>query len=142
MAGAGTIFPGGVYRISRAENEALCAAVGAAPDPDGRAHPIFYYIATQAGMGLSVGALLALCDFDVADGPLMVGGSVAFLGDLRVDETYNVTGEIVSLVRKPSRAFGAVDLLTFTLSLGGAAAVPVATCTNQWVLPRRGEMAT
>lgn len=137
MTTASSGFPGGTYRISRAENEELCAAVGAVPDPEGWAHPIFYYIATQVGMGLSVAELLAKCDFDVADGPLMVGSNATFHQQLKVDLTYEVSGQIDSLVRKPSRAFGAMDLLTFTLKLteGGT---PVLTCTNQWVLPRRG----
>jgi hypothetical protein len=141
MAVAGTRFPGGTYRIAQAENDALCRAVGAAPDPDGRAHPIYYYIAAQAGMGLSVDALLALCDFDVADGPLMTGSNAAFEGELMVERTYTVTGEIASLVRKPSRAFGAVDLLSFNLALADETGAKVAACTNQWVLPRRGGTA-
>ena len=137
MAPDGTPFPGGIYRIGRAENEALCAAIGAEPDSGRRAHPIFYYIATQAGMGLSVGELLALCDFDVADGPLMVGSDVNFQGDLLVEEDYMVAGRIDALVRKPSRAFGAVDMLSFTLTLKDGAGKRVLSCTNRWVLPRR-----
>jgi hypothetical protein len=139
VAVAGTTFPGGSYRVSREENERLCRAVGAVADPDGRAHPIFYYIATQSSMGISVAELLALCDFDVADGPLMVGSEVSFQGELRIDQDYGVTGKINSLVRKPSRAFGAVDLLSFELSLLNHDNAPIVTCTNQWVLPRREE---
>jgi hypothetical protein len=90
-------------------------------------------------MGISVAELLALCDFDVADGPLMVGSEVSFQGELRIDQDYGVTGKINSLVRKPSRAFGAVDLLSFELSLLNHDNAPIVTCTNQWVLPRREE---
>jgi len=133
-------FPGGEYRISAAENEALCAAVGVSPDPGGRAHPIFYYIATQVAMGLGVGDLLALCDFDVADGPMMTGSEVTFDEDLIVDRTYRVDGEIVSLVRKPSRAFGTADTLRFRLSLA-AEGRTVASVVNEWILPRGKEAA-
>src|ERR1700722_10693536 len=112
-----TRFPGGRFRITRDENAAFCDAAGATPDPDGRAHPIFYYIATQAAMGISVADLCALCDFDVADGPMMASSNVEFLGELAVDQDYEVGGEILSLIRKPSRTFGAVDLLTYRLTL-------------------------
>jgi hypothetical protein len=137
MVSSQRAFPGGRYRISREENLALCAAVEAQPDPAGRAHPIFYYIASQSAMGLSVAELCALCDFDIADGPMITQSNVVFDGEMLVDREYVVSGEIVSLVRKPSRTFGAVDLLTFNLQLEDADGGICATCTNQWVLPRR-----
>jgi hypothetical protein len=137
MDPAGTRLPGGTYRISRAENEALCASVGAAAAADDRAHPIFYYIATQVGMGISVADLLALCDFDVADGPLMVGSKAKFAGELLVEQDYAVSGTIDSLVRKSSRAFGAMDMLSFTLALQDEAGATILSCTSQWVLPRK-----
>lgn len=136
----GTILPSGSYRLTRAENERLCRAVGADPDPSGRAHPLFYYVATQVGIGISVEGLLALCAFDVADGPLMIGSEAVFASELLVDETYQVEGEIVSLVRKPSRTFGAVDLLSFRLTLRDQAGEARVECVNQWMLPRRGEV--
>lgn len=141
MDPAGTSLPGGTYRISRAENDALCASIGAAVASDDRAHPIFYYIATQVGMGISVADLLALCDFDVADGPLMVGSKANFSGELLVERDYAVSGRIVSMVRKSSRAFGAMDLMTFTLLLQDEGGDTLLSCTNQWVLPRKGESA-
>lgn len=137
MEASQRVFPGGRYRISREENLALCAAVEALPDPAGRAHPIFYYIASQSAMGLSVAELCALCDFDVADGPMITQSNAAFDGELWVDREYRVSGEIASLVRKPSRTFGAVDVLTFILRLEGPDGGAGASCTNQWVLPRR-----
>lgn len=141
MSVAGTSLPGGDYLLSAAENARLCAALGTTADPDGRAHPLFYYIATQVGMGISVAELLRLCDFDVADGPLMSGSDVVMADDLRVDERYRIEGEIVSLDRKPSRTFGAIDRLRFRLRLRDTAGQIVADCTNEWVLPRRGAEA-
>lgn len=134
-------FPGGRYRITKAEDSALRQAVGAAPDPDGRAHPIFYYIASQAEMGISVADLCALCDFDVKDGPMMATSKVEFADDLLVDQDYDVAGEVLSLVRKSSRTFGALDLLTYRLTLSEPGGREVAACVNAWVLPRRGEGA-
>jgi hypothetical protein len=133
-------LPGGQYRIAAAENAALCAAVGAAPEPDGRAHPIFYYIASQVGMGIGVDGLLALCEFDVADGPMMTKSSVTFAEELRVEETYRVEGEILSLVRKPSRTFGTADTLRFRLALTAPDDRRVLECVSEWILPRGGEM--
>jgi hypothetical protein len=140
MSVDGSRFPGGTYRISHSENADLCAAVGAVPDTTGKAHPIFYYIATQVGMGQSVSELLERCDFAIEDGPLMVSSRAEFERELEVERDYSVAGQIDSLVRKPSRAFGAIDMLSFTLTLSDEVG-PVLSCTNQWVLPRRVEDA-
>jgi hypothetical protein len=142
MAVEGRAFPGGTYRIARQDNEALCEAVGASPDPDGRAHPIFYYVATQVGMGMTVAELLALCDFDVADGPMMTGSNASFDGELMVETDYRVAGEIVSLTRKPSRTFGFADILRFRLTLSREDERPTLECINEWILPRGGKDAS
>ena len=134
---AGRSLPGGRYRIEEAQNRAFCEAVGAQVDPDGRAHPMYYYIATQAGMGVSVDELLAMCSFDVNDGPMMVGSDARFTQELKVDVDYDVTGEIVSVVRKPSRAFGTADTLTFRLTLASAELGTCVVATSSWILPRR-----
>lgn len=115
----------------------MCGALGAKPDPTGRAHPIYYYVATQVAMGLSVAELCALCHFDVADGPLITQSNASFERELMVDQDYDVTGEILSVVRKPSRTFGAVDLLTYRLDLSEVGGELTVICTNYWVLPRR-----
>lgn len=133
---AGRRLPGGVYRIDPAENAAFCASVGARPDPSGLAHPLFYYVAGQCAMGLSVADLLRLCDFDVNDGPLMTASGAQFRRPLRTGVDYAVAGEIVSLLRKPSRAFGTADQLQFRLTLADGEGVAVET-TSSWLLPRR-----
>jgi hypothetical protein len=134
----GTLLPGGTYRLAAGDNERLCSALGAVPDPDGRAHPLFFYVATQVGMGASVPELLRLCDFDVAEGPLMTGSVTTMSEDLKVGLTYSVDGQILSLVRKPSRAFGAADWLRFRLRLRCPEGRLVGECVNEWILPRRG----
>lgn len=130
-------LPGGPYRISTAENEAVCGAVGASPRSAGRAHPIFFYIATQNGMGITVGELFDLCRFDPADGPLMVSTRAAFHQPIRTETDYVVSGEIIGLTRKPSRTFGAVDLLEFVLRLTAPNGEAVVECVNAWMLPRK-----
>ncbi len=130
------LLPGGNYTISDAENASLCAAVGAVSDADGRAHPIFHYIAAQCAMGVSVAELLEMCDFDVADGPMIARSEVIFQNELRVGRDYRVSGEIVSLVRKPSRTFGTIDQLTFRLEIAEPDGTSASAMTHHWVLPR------
>jgi len=134
---AGRPLPGGRYRIEDAQNRAFCEAVGATADPQGLAHPLYYYIATQAAMGVSVDELLAMCEFDVNDGPMMVGSDASFTRELKVGIDYAVSGEIVSLVRKPSRAFGTADTLTFRLTLTDPQDGECVVATSSWILPRR-----
>jgi hypothetical protein len=125
------------YTISAAENAALCASIGVRPAPDGTAHPIYFYIATQVGMGQTVAGMCRVCDFDVDDGPLMASSKVTFQQPLRVGQSYEVTGEIVSLVRKASRKLGMMDMLEYVLRLSMPDGTPVLSTTNVWVLPRK-----
>lgn len=99
---------------------------------------MFGYVAGQVGMGLSVEQLLALCDFDIADGPLMTSVAISHPQSLRVEIDYIVVGEIVSLVRKPSRAFGVADTLEFRTTLVDPEGDVATVCTSRWMLPRRG----
>jgi hypothetical protein len=132
---AGYCLSGKTYTITAAENARLCATIGVAPASDGTAHPIYFYIATQVGMGETVAGLCAVCNFDVHDGPLLGGCSVEFDEPLLVDTQYVVTGEIVSLQRKASRKLGIIDLLEFRLELSRDGR-RVLAATNQWILPR------
>src|SRR5262245_279300 len=91
---AGTSLDGSApYVIDAAENRALCATTNVAPDPGGQAHPIYYYIATQVGMGQTVAGLCAVCEFNVDDGPMMGNTKVEFSGTLMVGQPYLVRGE-------------------------------------------------
>ena len=125
------------YTITAEENAALCASIGVQPATDGRAHPIYFYIATQVGMGMTVAGLCAACDFDVEEGPMMAGSKVNFQRPLVTGQPYHVSGEIVSLIRKPSRKLGVMDMLEYVLRLSLPDGTPVLTTTNVWVLPRK-----
>jgi hypothetical protein len=125
------------YTISSDENRALCESTGVQPAADGTAHPIYFYIATQVGMGMTVAGLCAACDFDVEDGPMMASSQVDFSRPLKTGQPYHVTGRIVSLVRKPSRKLGVMDMLEYRLELALPDGTPVLSTTNRWVLPRR-----
>lgn len=134
---AGWSFPGGRYTLSPEEDAAFCKAVETSPRGEGRAHPALAFVIAQAAMGITVAELLALCDFKAEDGPMLVHLDLDFAAPLRTGVAYDVTGRIISLTRKPSRAFGFADSLVFELSLG-AGDSHVVRIQNQWILPRRG----
>jgi hypothetical protein len=125
------------YVISALENAALCHSIGVGPATDGSAHPIYYYIATQIGMGASVAELCAACDFDIADGPMIVSSTAEFSAPLLVDQPYTVKGQIESLVRKNSRKLGVMDLVEYTLALLDSAHRTAVKTTTRWALPRK-----
>ncbi len=134
---AGTSLDGNeIYIISAEENAALCRSTGVAPASDGSAHPIYYYIATQVGMGRTVAGVCEVCEFDVDDGPMMGSSGVIFESPLQVGAPYRVKGEILGLVRKRSRKLGVMDVLDYRLSLHDEAGAKVLETTNVWVLPR------
>ncbi len=134
-------FPGGTFEVTPEVAAAVCDAVNCPAELTAFAHPILYYIATQSAMGLSVEELLERCDFRIEDGPLMTESEVLFSADIEVGQRYAVRGEILSLERKPSRTFGAVDELKFELLLSREDGTEIMRCVNSWLLPRRGESA-
>lgn len=124
------------YVISAEENRAICATMDREPATDGSAHPIFYHVATQVGMRVTIDGLCTVCGFDMADGPMLGSTSVEFAGPLMTGQPYNVRGQIVNVVRKPSSKFGTMDLVSYNLRLvlpDGEVAVSV---THTLVLPR------
>lgn len=125
------------YVISVEENRALCESIGVTPATDGSAHPIYFFIATQVGMGLTVERLCETCEFDAEEGPLMVSSKVTFSLPLMTQTPYQVSGEILALTRKLSRKLGVMDLLEYELRLGLTDGTPVLRTTNMWALPRR-----
>jgi hypothetical protein len=125
------------FMIDAEENAALCRSTGVEPAADGTAHDIYFFIGTQVGMGKTVAGLCEVCEFDVEEGPMMGGSTVNFQQPLKTNQPYLVTGEIKSLVRKPSRKFGAMDMLEYELRLSLPDGTPVLSTTNTWALPRR-----
>jgi hypothetical protein len=136
---AGTSLDGTkIFTITVDENAALCRSTGVEPASDGSAHPIYYYIATQVAMGKTVAGVCDICEFDVEEGPMMGSSGVKFSEPLIVGESYKVTGEILSLVRKQSRKLGVMDVLTYRLRLHKQADdTCILETDNVWVLPRK-----
>jgi hypothetical protein len=127
-----------IFTISAEENAALCRSTGVEPASDGSAHPIYYYIATQVAMGKTVAGVCETCEFDVDDGPMMGSSGVKFSEPLIVGQSYKVTGEILSLVRKLSRKLGVMDVLTYRLRLHKESdGMCILETDNVWVLPRK-----
>ncbi|MDI1294503.1 MAG: hypothetical protein PSY12_01195 [bacterium] len=135
---AGTSLDGtAVFTISAEENAALCRSTGIEPASDGTAHPIYYYVATQVAMGKTVAGVCEACAFDIDDGPMMGSSGVKFDVPLMVGQSYKVTGEILSLIRKRSRKLGVMDVLTYRLRLHLLDGTQVVETDNVWVLPRK-----
>ncbi len=125
------------YVIAATENRELCLSIGVEAAIDGSAHPIYFYIATQVGMGMTVAGLCEACEFDIKDGPLLASSNVVFCQPLLTEQPYFVSGQILSLSRKLSRKLGVMDMLEYELRLALPNGDAVLRTTNSWVLPRR-----
>ena len=135
----GTRFPGGIFTVDPLEHRLFCDST-LSPEPSvGRAHPIYVYHATRAGMGLDIDEFLALCGSSAADGPMFAFHESRITGPLYVGRSYLVDGEITEVTRKEGRKTGVFDIVRFELRLrpetGGE---PIATSVNGFILPRRG----
>lgn len=135
---AGTKLRSGSFTITSAENRKLLHALEAdvASEP-GLAHPIWGYLATQRGIGVSVAEICALADFDVADGPMLGSVDIEYLGQLALDREYTVTGETLGIERKVGAKTGTFDILAYRLALESPHGETVVTVTNTFILPRR-----
>jgi len=133
---AGHSLDGTTYVITPEQNAVLCRSLGAEPAPDGKAHPVYCYIATQVGMGVSVAGLCALCDFDVDDGPMMGTCEMTYFQPLMTGQGYRVRGTVIGLTRKKSRKLGIMDLLDYTLHLDLEDGTRACTVRSSWILPR------
>jgi hypothetical protein len=132
----GTALPEGSFTISAEENGKVIDILGATPDAASEANPMWAFIATQRGIGISVAELCALADFDVNDGPMMAGWQVVFHDKLLVGHPYRVTGEITDIVRKRGKS-GLFDLMTFVERLVDGDGRDVVETTTTFVLPRK-----
>jgi hypothetical protein len=132
---AGAPLPEGTFTITPQEQARLIDALGGGA-ADG-AHPVWAYIATQRGIGISVADLCALADFDVNDGPMLGSVELTYAGRIEIGVPYRVTGEVVGVERKVGRKAGTFDVMTFREHLLDPDGVEVASSTNTFILPRR-----
>jgi hypothetical protein len=134
----GTALPEGGFTITEEEDRQVLDVVGGDPAADGTAHPLWAYIATQRGIGISVADLCALADFDVNDGPMLGSTDLEYAGKLRIGVPYRVTGEVIDIARKAGRS-GTFDVMTFRERLVGEDGEAVASSTSTFILPRKGK---
>ncbi|WP_249010640.1 hypothetical protein [Conexibacter sp. DBS9H8] len=133
----GTELPSGEFRIRTEENDRFVAAVHADPLPDGFAHPVYVYAATQRGIGISLGGIFAQIGFTMEEGPMLGACTITISQPLRVEIIYHVSGKVVGLEHKVGASTGPFDLMTVQEQLTAPDGTPTAEITNVYVLPRR-----
>jgi len=130
-------LPEGEYTLSRASHDALVRASGALPDRWPDPHPILASTATLAATGLGIAELCRIAGWAIEAGPMLGECRLDFRGRLRFDVRYRVTRQLLSLERKASARFGAMDRLRFVATLHDPEHGAVAAVTYTWLLPRR-----
>jgi hypothetical protein len=137
----GTRFPGGTYTPESYVNWLTCDCVRA-PELAGAAsaHPLLVYMATQAGIGLSLEELFALFLGSSDDGPMLGEWGMEVHAPIRVGSTYAVSGGITAVQRKVGKKTGTFDIITFELELRPADRPDElhAMTRSSFIFPRRG----
>jgi hypothetical protein len=130
-------FPGGSYTLAEHvnwlwEDAILAEHAGAPADPS-----IGYYLA-MAGLGVSIGQVMALLDGSPDSGVMFGENELEFHTSLRAGATYDCEGEITGVERKEGKRAGVFDKLTFRVRVSEqGASTPSVVCTNTWIFPRR-----
>jgi hypothetical protein len=132
----GRTFPGGHYTVEPYVDWLVHDIVEAGHGED-VAHPIFGFIASLRGKGVSLDELFDICGATAADGPMFGEHETELLQPLEVGETYAVQGEFVSAVRKQGKKTGTFDIVGFQLTLTDSHGRTAATAFNSFVFPRR-----
>jgi len=132
----GRTFPGGEYTVEPYVDWLVRDVVESEHDGD-VAHPVFGFIATLRGKGMSLDELFAICGAVAADGPMFGEHETELLAPLEVGKTYTVSGEFVSAVRKQGRKAGTFDIVGFRLELTDSRGRTAVTAYNSFVFPRR-----
>jgi hypothetical protein len=131
-----TTLPSVPHTIAAADDAAFCRIVGDEPAADGTAHPLWGFVLSRRTNVLDLHELLALVDFDVADGPMLGEFDMANAGPFRVGETYEATITMGSPTRKQGRS-GAFDLLPVSYAYRSADGADAGRYRQTYVLPRR-----
>jgi hypothetical protein len=131
-----TTLPSRPHTISADDDATFCRVVGDAPAADGTAHPMWGFILSRRTLVLDLHELLALHDFDVADGPMLGEMDMVNAGPFRVGETYDASITMTGLTRKSGRS-GAFDLFDVSYAYADAAGEPAGSYRQTYVLPRR-----
>jgi hypothetical protein len=137
----GTKFPGGSFTPESYFNWLTCDSV-LAPEliSADSAHPLMIYLATQAGMGLSLQDLFTLFLGKSEDGPMLGEWGMDVHSTVHVGTKYTVTGGVTGVRRKTGKKTGIFDIIQFELELRDASdpADLVAVTRSSFIFPRRG----
>jgi len=134
---AGHRFPGGAFTLPEYVSWLWEDCVLA--EHDARvAHPSLAYFVAMAGLGVSIGDVMALLDGSPDSGVMFGENELELHGALRPGSTYDCEGEIISVERKAGKRAGTFDKLAFRVTVRERGAdAPVALCTSSWIFPRR-----
>ncbi|GIU93458.1 MAG: hypothetical protein KatS3mg011_2364 [Acidimicrobiia bacterium] len=130
-------FPPGSYTITEWQHWLTMDAILSPPLPAGIAHPIYAYLASIGGMGITLPQLFAAARSSAEAGVMFGEATLEFSQPLAVGATYRVEGRFLDVVRKQSSRVGTMDLVTFRLSLLTEDGTLAATSTNTFIFPRR-----
>lgn len=126
-------LPGGEFVVAESDVPTVAHLVGSRSRD---AHPVFASIASLRTLGMSIAEMCELCDFDLADGPLLGECDIEFEAPMRAGVRYVATGAIESYERVASRRLGTLDRLRFVVSLATPEGAQVARVSYLWLLPR------
>jgi hypothetical protein len=133
----GTPLAGGTFTIPPDDDRRYRELVHGRPSADGSAHPLWTFIATMRGMGISIGQTLELAGADIeADAPMHGELDIELRRPLRTGVPYRLSGEVVGVEPKTGRSLGRFDLLRLRYTLADDDG-PAAHYTTAIVLPRR-----
>jgi hypothetical protein len=125
-------LPGGYFTIEPEQAETVARLLNISHP----AHPIFGSIASLRSLGVSISDLCALCEFELAAGPMLGEFAVRFMAPLQPGVRYEVSAQIDSIDRVRSSRLGALDRLRFTVMLAHSHGAAVAEARYLWLLPR------
>ncbi len=127
----GRRFPGGSYAIAHWENFLLTECTGAAPLPDGLAHPVALFHVPILGAGTSIKDMFALGQAE-SDFSIGIESYVWEMFQPLLEETpYRITGEVVEADRR--RGDGRVfDRIAFRFEMFAPDAALSARATITW----------
>ncbi|HEY0117542.1 MAG TPA: hypothetical protein VGC04_02055 [Cellulomonas sp.] len=133
----GTALPGGTFTVQDYERYLSHDAMQAPPLPDGLLHPAWILLGSLREKGMSTEDLVALAGATADDGVL--GGELTFdqREPLRTGVDYRVTGAVTDLTRRHGKRAGAMDMLTFELTVSEPGGRICATSTQTFLILRR-----
>lgn len=103
-------LPDGCYHLSSVMDDALRGTSDAPPrGAGGHAHPVFAFVVALGGLGIDIATICARLDLPFNTGAMLGRCCIRYDRPLLVDSSYEISGHVVSITRKPSRRFTAAD---------------------------------